>query len=179
MVFWGISFTVFSLSLPVHSQICSWLFLLFRRRAERARNRRRSRILMTMLLVFVFSWLPLNIINLLEDLELEVRLSLSQLEISKWTIKGALLAVVRLCILLLPPGKVTSNLKHNSKCSFVESMGYPCHQFLCMSHVQCTSSVKGCDGIYMLQSIPLLMAQWKLQVLLSLNCFNVLCWFSL
>ena len=29
---------------------------------------------MTMLLVFVFSWLPLNIINLLEDLELEVRL---------------------------------------------------------------------------------------------------------
>ena len=36
---------------------------------------------MTMLLVFVFSWLPLNIINLLEDLELELRALLECLEL--------------------------------------------------------------------------------------------------
>ncbi len=41
---------------------------VLRRQAERCRNRRRSRILMSMLVVFFFSWLPLNTINLAEDL---------------------------------------------------------------------------------------------------------------
>ena len=43
-----------------------------RRRLERERNRRRSSILMTILLVFIICWLPLNIINLAEDFSYRV-----------------------------------------------------------------------------------------------------------
>merc|ERR1711884_925409 len=43
-----------------------------RRRAERARNRRRSGILMAILLVFVICWLPLNLINLAEDFNFNI-----------------------------------------------------------------------------------------------------------
>lgn len=86
MVFQSIYFfhSIFAQTSSSTPDFFSNYFLLFRRRAERARNRRRSRILMTMLLVFVFSWLPLNIINLLEDLELEVSLSASLQFGKKW-----------------------------------------------------------------------------------------------
>ena len=43
-----------------------------RRRMERARNRRRSGILMSILVVFVLCWLPLNIINLAEDFNFNI-----------------------------------------------------------------------------------------------------------
>ena len=43
-----------------------------RRRMERARNRRRSGILMSILVVFVICWLPLNIINLAEDFNFNI-----------------------------------------------------------------------------------------------------------
>ena len=45
---------------------------LARRRAERARSRQRSAALVTILLVFVSCWLPLNIINLAEDFNPEL-----------------------------------------------------------------------------------------------------------
>ena len=45
---------------------------LARRRAERARNRRRSGLLMSILVVFVLCWLPLNIINIAEDFDYSI-----------------------------------------------------------------------------------------------------------
>ena len=38
-------------------------------------RRQRSLILLTMLLVFTLCWLPLNLINLMEDLEVELQMS--------------------------------------------------------------------------------------------------------
>ena len=116
-----------------------------------------------------------------------------------WNVEGALLAVVRLCILLLPSGK----LKHNNTLTMFSKDMHPIPncQSACISYeVQGCDGIhnckyfkififekgvggknilkylfsKGCDGIHMLQPIPLLVAQRKLQVLLlNLNWFNV------
>ena len=43
-----------------------------RRRAERARDRRRSRLLLAVLAGFVVCWLPLNLINIAEDFSYNV-----------------------------------------------------------------------------------------------------------
>ena len=47
-------------------------YLQVRRRAERARDRRRSRLLLAVLAGFVVCWLPLNLINIAEDFSYNV-----------------------------------------------------------------------------------------------------------
>ena len=49
-----------------------WIHLQVRRRAERARDRRRSRLLLAVLAGFVVCWLPLNLINIAEDFSYNV-----------------------------------------------------------------------------------------------------------
>ena len=56
-------------------QIHSWRFnfVLFRRVQDEKRNMRRSHLLLATVVLFVFCWLPLNILNLGEDLNMPLK----------------------------------------------------------------------------------------------------------
>ncbi len=61
---------VIAMSFEFHCKI----FVFFvRRNEEKRRNMRRSHLLLATLLLFIVCWLPLNILNLGEDLNMPLR----------------------------------------------------------------------------------------------------------